>query len=230
MPPGERQRRRDAEAAALAKLEAATGPADPQPSQDREGRDVDDGTRRAVVIEVSTSLCRVDLDGRVLLCPLRGVVTAAAGFTNAIAVGDEVLVTPRGEDAGIVEAVLPRRSALARPDVHHTHLQQVIVANADQLLIVAAWRDPAIWLELVDRYLITAQRFHLAPIICVNKTDLAADGEVCRATHAALRGPGLPGDLHQRRHAAKAWRRCARPWPATPPCWPASPAWASPAC
>jgi ribosome biogenesis GTPase len=110
------------------------------------------------------------------------VSAAAGGFTNAIAVGDVVIVTPRGDDAGIVEAVLPRRSALARPDVHRTHLQQIIVANADQLLIVAAWREPAIWLELVDRYLITAQRFHLDPIICVNKTDLVADVEVCRAT------------------------------------------------
>jgi ribosome biogenesis GTPase / thiamine phosphate phosphatase len=175
MPPGERQRRRTGESAALTQLETGALPNAIILAQG-------DGPR-GVVVEVSTSLCRVDLDGRILLCPLRGVVSAATGgFTNAIAVGDEVRVTPRGDDAGIVEAVLPRRSALARPDVQRTHLQQIIVANADQLLIVAAWRDPAIWLELVDRYLITAQRFHLDPIICVNKTDLAGDSEVCRAS------------------------------------------------
>jgi ribosome biogenesis GTPase len=175
MPPGERQRRQDSEVAALAQLETAA-PLDTfaSPAEGSSGP-------RGVVVEVSANLCRVDLDGRILLCPLRGVVSAAAsGFTNAIAVGDAVIVTPRGDDAGIVEAVLPRRSALARPDVHRTHLQQIIVANADQLLIVAAWREPAIWLELVDRYLITAQRFHLDPIICVNKTDLASAGDVCR--------------------------------------------------
>jgi ribosome biogenesis GTPase / thiamine phosphate phosphatase len=177
MPPGERQRRRATESAALAQLETSAVPPDTAPSS------AGVAGCRGVIIEVSTSLCRVDLDGRILLCPLRGVVSAAAGgFTNAIAVGDAVIVTPRGDGAGIVEAVLPRRSALARPDVHRTHLQQIIVANADQLLIVAAWRDPAIWLELVDRYLITAQRFHLDPIICVNKTDLASDGEVCLTT------------------------------------------------
>jgi len=177
MPPGERQRRQASESAALAQLETAA----PLDALDFPGAGT--GGPRGVVVEVSTSLCRVELDGRVLLCPLRGVVSAAAsGFTNAIAVGDAVIVTPRGDDAGIVEAVLPRRSALARPDVHRTHLQQIIVANADQLLIVAAWRDPAMWLELVDRYLVTAQRFHLDPIICVNKTDLASDSEVCRDT------------------------------------------------
>jgi ribosome biogenesis GTPase len=177
MPTGERQRRRTSEATALAQLETAGSP----------GVLVSLGSGdiglRGVVIEVSPSLCRVDLDGRILLCPLRGTVSAAsAGFTNAIAVGDAVIVTPRGSNAGIVEAVLPRRSALARPDVHRSHLQQIIVANADQLLIVAAWRDPAIWLELVDRYLIAAERFHLDPVICVNKTDLAGDGEACRET------------------------------------------------
>jgi ribosome biogenesis GTPase len=77
---------------------------------------------------------------------------------------------------------LPRRSILARPDVFHDHLQQVIVANIDQLLVVAAWREPHIWLELIDRYLIAAQRFGLQPIICVNKIDLAEDEASCRTT------------------------------------------------
>ncbi|MEJ5199550.1 MAG: ribosome small subunit-dependent GTPase A, partial [Anaerolineae bacterium] len=40
---------------------------------------------------------------------------------------------------------------------------------------VAAWREPAFWPELVDRYLIAAARNNLAPIICINKVDLADD-------------------------------------------------------
>ena len=77
----------------------------------------------------------------------------------------------------MVEAVLPRRSALARPDVFYAHLQQLIVANVDQVLIVAAWREPAFWPELVDRYLIAAARDNLAPIICINEIDLAGDAD-----------------------------------------------------
>ena len=64
---------------------------------------------------------------------------------------------------------------LARPDPFYTHLRQVIVANVDQVLIVASWREPAFWPELVDRYLIAAARNGLVPIICVNKVDLAED-------------------------------------------------------
>ena len=117
-----------------------------------------------------------------------------------VAVGDEVLVSMNGEERGCVEAVLPRRSGLARPDVFYPHLQQLIVANVDQLLIVAAWREPAYWPELVDRYLIAAGRNNLTPIICVNKVDLADDPAEPRPMLARLRRDGASRALHQRQH------------------------------
>ena len=50
------------------------------------------------------------------------------------------------------------------------------------MLIVSSWRDPAIWLELVDRFLITAERNSLWPVICLNKMDLAEDEGSARRT------------------------------------------------
>jgi ribosome biogenesis GTPase len=114
---------------------------------------------------------------------LRGSLSAQeTGFTNVVAVGDWVVVSKDGVGRGIVESVLPRKSAFTRPDVFYGHLQQVIVANADQLLAVTSWREPAVWLELVDRYLIAAERHNLRPVICINKVDLAEDEAICRAT------------------------------------------------
>jgi ribosome biogenesis GTPase len=169
MPRGERERQR----AVLSMAEQIVVPDEPILAGAVSGL-------RGVVTEVSTGLCRVDLDGRTLLCTLRGSLSAQdTGYTNVIAVGDAVLVTASGQDSGVVEQVLPRRSVLARPDVFYNHLQQVIVANVDQLLIVASWREPHIWLELIDRYLITAGRANLTPIICVNKIDLAEDRQEC---------------------------------------------------
>ncbi len=176
MPRGERERRQAIMAQALSALEEAQNdPAEPSPAPQAAGR-------QGVVVEVSSSLCRVDLGKHSLVCGLRGSLSAYdTGFTNVVAVGDEVVVSENGSDRGIVEAVLPRRSALARPDVFHSHLQQVIVANADQLLIVASWRDPIFWPELVDRYLISAERSKLRAIICVNKIDLVEDAADCQA-------------------------------------------------
>jgi ribosome biogenesis GTPase len=146
------------------------------PGEEAEGQ-------RGIVVEVSSSLCRVDLSGRSLICSVRGSLSAEeTGYANVVAVGDEVIVSENGLGQGVVEMALPRRSVLARPDVFHDHLQQVIAANVNQLLIVASWRDPVIWLELIDRYLIAAERHGLMPILCVNKIDLAEDMAICRAT------------------------------------------------
>jgi ribosome biogenesis GTPase len=98
-----------------------------------------------------------------------------------VAVGDHVRISVNGTEQGVVEAVLPRHSALVRPEAFRGYKTQVIAANVDQLLIVVAWRNPHIWLELIDRYLIAARRNDLAPVICVNKVDLADDIAVCRA-------------------------------------------------
>jgi len=169
MPRGERERRQKLMSMALATVEEETV-LDSIPPQE------DSPPPHGVIVQVSSGLCRVDLDGQEILCGLRGSLSAEdSGFTNVVAVGDRVIVSLNGSDRGVVEQVLPRQSALTRPDPFYQHLQQVVVANADQLLIVASWREPALWFELVDRYLITAARNCLRPIICVNKIDLSRE-------------------------------------------------------
>lgn len=176
MPRGERERRQAVMAAALATLEEQASADGELPATE------EPAGLQGVVVEVSSGLCRVDLGGRSLICGLRGSLTAQdTGFTNVVAVGDEVVVSENSSDRGVVEAVLPRRSVLARPDVFYHHLKQVVVANADQLLIVASWRDPIFWPELTDRYLIAAERNNLSPIICLNKIDLAEDVADCQS-------------------------------------------------
>ena len=185
MPRGERERRQAVMAAARTALEKEEhGESEAHLSQQAHPQ------QRGIVVEVSSGLCRVSMDKRTLMCGIRGGLSAEeSGFTNVIAVGDDVLISEDGAGMGVVEAVLPRRSVLARPDVFHDgyrtrdrRRQQVIAANVDQLLIVASWRSPHLWPELVDRYLITAERNHLSPIICINKVDLAEDANLCHET------------------------------------------------
>ena len=185
MPRDEGERRRAIEQTAFAAPTALTEDA---PEADV---DIDDDTIMGLVVEVSKGLCRVQVDDRVLLCSLRGnLAVKETSFTNAIAVGDEVVVTEDGAGAGAVNAVLPRRSVLARPDPFYSHLQQVIVANVDQVLVVSSWREPHIWLELADRYLIVAARNDLPAILCVNKIDLLEDAAELDATMRPYRELG----------------------------------------
>lgn len=153
------------------------------------------GLVEGTVVDVAAGLCRVAVSGeqdRQLLCTIRHALrTPASGLSNVVAVGDRVLVAPLGAGGGVVAAVLPRRSVLARPDVCTGHLQQVIVANADQLLVIASWREPAFWPELVDRYLIAAHRVGLRPALCINKVDLAAESGEIVAVESAYADAGV---------------------------------------
>jgi ribosome biogenesis GTPase len=137
--------------------------------------------QQGIVTQISTSIYHVDLGAQTLLCSVRGSLTASqTGYTNVVAVGDRVLVSPGSGAHGVIESVLPRETVLARPDVFNEDMSQVVVANIDQLLIVAAWEEPPVWLELIDRYLIAAAEGGLEPLICLNKIDLAESVQDCR--------------------------------------------------
>jgi ribosome biogenesis GTPase len=67
----------------------------------------------------------------------------------------------------------PRRTVLRRTADDTDSTERVVVANADQLLIVVALADPPPRTGLVDRALIAAYAGGLTPILCLTKTDLA---------------------------------------------------------
>ena len=67
-----------------------------------------------------------------------------------------------------------RRTVLRRTADDTDPSERVVVANADQLLIVVALADPPPRTGLVDRTLIAAYAGGLHPILCLTKTDLAA--------------------------------------------------------
>lgn len=74
-----------------------------------------------------------------------------------------------GRIVGIVE-----RSSLLRRSADDTdQVERVIVANADQMLIVVAAADPEPRERLVDRYLVAALDAGIRPLLVVTKTDLA---------------------------------------------------------
>lgn len=193
MPLDEGDRRRALERAAFARITAPAATLNSAPNGDRAASiEADVGLHEGWVSEIASGLCRVLIGDETLLCTIRGVLQGReSGFTNVVAVGDRALVRRDGAEQGVIEQVLPRHSLLARPDVFLPHLQQVVVANADQLLIVASWRDPVIWFELIDRYLVTAARNQLPALICVNKIDLAAERADCERGLQTYRDLGI---------------------------------------
>jgi len=94
-----------------------------------------------------------------------------------IVVGDEVDVV--GDLSGRPDTLArivrrgERRTVLRRTADDTDPTERVVVANADQLLIVVALADPPPRTGLVDRTLIAAYAGGIRPILCLTKSDLA---------------------------------------------------------
>ena len=82
--------------------------------------------------------------------------------------GDEIVWTPQGEH-GVIEALLPRRTVISRPNSQG--VLRPIAANIDRLLIVIAPR-PLAQANLIDRYLVAAGHAGIEASLVVNKADL----------------------------------------------------------
>ena len=96
---------------------------------------------------------------------------------GAVVTGDRVDVVGdlTGEDGSLarIVRVQPRETLLRRSADDTDAVERVIVANADQMLIVVAVANPEPRPRLVDRYLAAAFDARIAPILVVTKIDLA---------------------------------------------------------
>ncbi|MGH3327099.1 MAG: ribosome small subunit-dependent GTPase A [Streptomycetales bacterium] len=97
---------------------------------------------------------------------------------KGVVVGDRVaLVGNLSGELGALARIVrvqPRISALRRTADDTDPVERVIVANADQLVIVTALADPEPRPRLIDRCLVAAYDEGLAPLLCLTKADLAS--------------------------------------------------------
>jgi len=127
---------------------------------------------KGLVVRVDAKVCHVDVDGEVVLAAPRGVLFEnLEGVKNPIAVGDWVMIDPVTDPASLHE-VLPRRNSISRTASSHDPREQVLVANADQLLIIASVNKPNFSSNRTDRILAACEWNDLPAILVLNKIDL----------------------------------------------------------
>jgi ribosome biogenesis GTPase len=104
---------------------------------------------------------------------------------RAVVVGDAVDIV--GDRAGGPDAlarivrIAPRRSVLRRSADDTDPIERVLVANADQLVVVSATADPAPQPRLIDRCLVAAYDAGIEPVLCLTKSDLVSTDELLAA-------------------------------------------------
>jgi ribosome biogenesis GTPase / thiamine phosphate phosphatase len=104
---------------------------------------------------------------------------------GSIVVGDRVSligdISGQSDSLARVVRVQPRTSVLRRSAEDDDPAERIVVANAEQLMIVTALADPTPRPRLIDRFLVAAYDAGLEPLLCLTKADLAAPDELLAA-------------------------------------------------
>ena len=146
-----------------------------------------------VVVTVDRGRFTLLVDDRTVLA-----VKARPLGRKGVVVGDRVRVVgdtsgDEGALARIVE-VVPRVTTLRRTADDDDPVERVVVANAEQLVVVTALADPDPQPRLVDRALVAAYDAGMTPLLCLTKADLRGPEEFL-STYRSL---GVPWVVTQR--------------------------------
>ena len=125
------------------------------------------------VIAAQANFCQVYIDpqtdgvgGKTILCTRRARLQKIG---VSVMVGDKVTVEEADWQGGrgVISDVFPRSSVLDRPPI----------ANADRVLLLFAFADPALDPYLLSKFLVKAESTGLQVSLCLNKRDLVTQVE-----------------------------------------------------
>lgn len=149
-----------------------------------------------VVVSVSRRTCEVEVmtgprTGEVLDCAYSPRLVL--GRESLVAVGDRASIHPMPGSGWLLTSLEPRRTRLSRPGPDaRNHLDIVVAANLDTLVIVASVDRPRFHPRFVDRFLVAAQIGGVVPAIFLNKCDLDVE-EPDLSTYRRLGVPVMRG-------------------------------------
>ncbi len=98
--------------------------------------------------------------------------------TNPVAVGDWVRYETDGEDENaIITEIEDRKNYIVRKSVNLSKQAHIIAANVDFALLVVTIANPRTSTGFIDRFLVTAEAYHITPILVFNKVDILTEEE-----------------------------------------------------
>ncbi|MTV24354.1 ribosome small subunit-dependent GTPase A [Nitriliruptoraceae bacterium ZYF776] len=143
----------------------------------------------ARVVAVDRGRITVVLDGQVLPGRFAGGMRG-----TKVVVGDDVRVKPprHEHDAARITELLDRRTVLRRTPDDAVDEERVVVANADQVVVVVSADHLDVGARFADRVLVAASVGGLDAVLCVNKVDLVTDRRGLEEVAARYEEVGVP--------------------------------------
>ncbi len=115
-------------------------------------------------------------NGRFYDCTIKGKFRIKGiKSTNPIAVGDGVafdIETIGDETIGIITEITDRKNYIIRKSVNLSKQTHIIASNLDQVFLMVTLNNPPTSTSFIDRFLVTAEAYHIPAILLFNKIDI----------------------------------------------------------
>lgn len=113
-------------------------------------------------------------DGQSVQCRIKGKFRLdGIKHTNPVAVGDRVdFEMEAGRDTGVINKIHERKNYIIRKSSNLSKQTHIIASNLDQAALIISLVQPQTSLGFIDRFLLTAEAYHIPAILVFNKSDL----------------------------------------------------------
>jgi len=116
--------------------------------------------------------------GEIINCRLKGKFRLQGlKHTNPVTVGDKINyeMEPNSEN-GVIFSIEPRKNYIIRKSSNLSKQTHIIASNIDQAILMVTIAFPTTSLGFIDRFLVTAEAYHIPTTIIFNKVDLCTNG------------------------------------------------------
>lgn len=115
-------------------------------------------------------------DGSTVECRIKGLFRIKGiKSTNPVAVGDRVKFELEDDGRGVIDTIEDRKNYIVRKSINLSKQSHILAANVDQALLVVTLALPRTSAGFIDRFLLTAEAYHIPSYIVFNKIDLFRD-------------------------------------------------------
>lgn len=132
------------------------------------------GNSKGVVIKSTGSWYTVrTVAGSRVECRIKGRFRMdGIDSTNPVTVGDRVEYELMEDGSGVIFHIDKRDNYIIRRATKLSKRTHIIAANIDQALLIVTMSQPETPLMFIDRFLVTAEAYHIPAFIILNKSDL----------------------------------------------------------
>ena len=97
--------------------------------------------------------------------------------TNPIAVGDVVILKSEEDGTAVISGIDKRKNYIIRKSVNLSKRSHILAANVDQAILIVTLSQPKTYTAFIDRFLVSAEAYHIPTTIIFNKIDIYSEEE-----------------------------------------------------